>query len=332
MSRSIGKLLFKILLAPVLWLFNSCSPLGEAVNESISSNHYYSSSGTDIIYSRSGNWFNLGKSELHADVDSFMVLNPLFGRDKHGVYYEECLIENPALDPDTFYTKEGIYNTSMGFDKKHVYAFEKKYEGNKYKVLAHIVTQADPHSYVRTDNNWAKDKTNHFYRNQKFDVAYDSFEILSDYFVRDSTQIFGRANQEFQLLDCDKDSFRLYGDTPHGIDTTHLYWLSFFTPEKQEVLTIPYATIEQVNYLNLYYLKIDDTIYYDGRILAGAAAATFEVVQHGYAKDDKNVFFKGEIIPNADVASFKKEEGSFVISDKNGKYREGKIITPTPEN
>lgn len=330
MNKSIIKTFLKIAFAPFLWLLNGCGPLGEPVDKTVSSNHYYSPSKDDVIYSSGGNWFNLGKKNMNADVASFEVLNQFFGRDKNGVYYDAYFVENPNIDVPSFYIKSDAFTSFIGFDKSHVYYFESSYKKGSKKVTAKLVEDADPETYLGISFEWAKDRSNHFYKGTKVESAYDSFEILNDYFVRDSSQVFVRVNQAFTLLDCDQASFGIFQDTNHGMDKTYIYWLPFFTPSRSSPIAVPYLKMEKISYLNNYYLTIASKVYYDGMLMPDVSSDTFRLVHNAYAKDDEHVYFKGAILPDADVATF--ELRGFIVLDKNGRYEKGKIVGPVPTN
>ena len=330
MSKSIFKTFLKIAFAPFLWLLHSCSPLGEPVDKALSSNHYYSPSKDDIIYSSGGNWLNLGRQEMHADVKSFEVLDRFFGRDKKGVYFKANRIENPILDANSFYTKSGDYPSYVGYDKEHVYIFTEKYKSGTNTVITKIVENADPESYVGINPDWAKDRSNHFYHGTKVDIAYDSFKILNDYFVRDSSHVYVKANQTFTLLECDQASFRIFQNTYHGMDKTYIYWLPFLTRGKKTPIAIPHMRIEKINYMNNYYLSIGSKVYCDGTLMPGVNSEKFSLVRNAYGKDEAHVYYKGAIVPDADAATFEKR--GFIIVDKNGRYEKGKIVGPVPEN
>jgi len=331
MSKSFLNLFFKILLAPLFWLFQACSPIGEPVDKSLSNNHYYSSSKSDVVYSAGGNWFSVGKTPLHADVKSFKVLSPLFGKDKDAIYYGKCKVQNDRIDINSFYVKQGEFMVDVGFDQKHVFVFNDSKSNGKCHDNAAIVENADPKSYERLDLDWGKDGSNHFYRSKKIEADYGSFKIINKYFVGDNYRIYGRIRDNFQVLPTDPSSFRLFLETHHGMDDNFIYWLSFFTFTKQDIITLPYYNkIEDVQYLNKYYLKIGKDIYYDGRIMSGVDGGKFIVVQGAYAKDDQHIYYKNEIIPDADYTTFRKEENRFSVVDKNGKYRNGKIVKSVP--
>lgn len=55
-----------------------------------------------------------------------------------------------------------------------------------------------------------------------------------------------------------------------------------------------------------YFVK-EDKVYHNGKIMAGASAATFKTIgtqYPRYARDEKRVYFDGRLIANADAASF----------------------------
>ena len=75
------KALFRILFAPLIWLAQACSPLGNHVEKDVSDSFYYNKSKTDVIYSPMGNWFELESTKIGADVESFKVLGRHLAKD-----------------------------------------------------------------------------------------------------------------------------------------------------------------------------------------------------------------------------------------------------------
>lgn len=326
MPRLKMKTIFKILFAPLLWLLQGCSPLGNPVNEELSDNHYYDTSKTKVIYSPMGNWFAVGKTEMDADVESFEVMNRYFGKDKNRIYFEAYAAEDSTLDFSSFYVKNEDYLENLGFDDNHVFAFEKVLKNKEYQIKVISIESADPKTYRRTTWDWAKDGKHHFYRNTKIDADYNTFEVLNDYFAKDSTQTFSRQNQNFKPFLANLESFKILENSSHGIDEKFVYWLAFFTKDKPLVM-IPHNGLAEVDYLNRYFLRVADTIYYDGATMPNIDAKSFQVINELYTKDANFVYYKNQIIEDADVETFGFSNDGMGIHDKNGSYRDGKLIT-----
>ena len=117
MPRLKMKTIFKTLFAPVLWLLQSCSPLGSHVDKELSDNHYYNNSKTKIIYSSMGNWFELGKTEMEADVKSFEVFNRFLSKDKDRIYFKEYPAGDGETDLSSFYVKREIILIMLALTK-----------------------------------------------------------------------------------------------------------------------------------------------------------------------------------------------------------------------
>lgn len=319
------KNLFKILFAPLLWLFHSCSPLGNPVNPEKSDSHYYNNSKSEIRYSPMGNWFALGNTGMHADVKSFEVFSRWLSRDKDKVFYEAYAIKDVPIDLATFTVKNKDYMKDIGFDKNFVYAFDKVYESDSYRGRATIIEGADPKTYVRTDFDWANDGKLHFFRNHKIDADFGSFQPLNDYFAKDSSRAYVRNGNHFEVFKADVATLSILDENSHAIDKENIYWLPFFTENATNPITLPYSDRAVVEILNPYFLKIADTIYCDGHARLDIDTPSFEIIDHSYAKDASKVYYKDSIVENADVATFRRLEGSYKYIDKNGTYDDGKL-------
>ncbi|QCW99116.1 hypothetical protein FGM00_02920 [Aggregatimonas sangjinii] len=319
------KNLLKILFAPLLWLFHSCSPLGNPVDPEKSDSHYYNNSKSEIRYSPMGNWFELGNTGMHADVESFEVFNRWLGRDKDQLFYEAYAVTNLPIDLATFRVKDEDYMAHIGFDSNFVYAFDKVYEGDAYRGRATIIDGADPKTYVQTDIDWANDGKLHFFRNHKIEADFDSFQPLNDYFAKDSSRAYVRNDNCFESFGADVASLELLGESSHTIDKKNVYWLPFFTENASNPIALPYADKAEVEILNPYFLRVADTIYYDGQARPDIDNQSFEIIDHSYAKDATHVYYKDNIVENADVATFRRLEGSYKYIDKNGTYHEGRL-------
>jgi len=321
------KTFFKILLAPFLWVFHSCSPLGEPVNEALSDNHYYNSSKSKIIYSPMGNWFELGKTEMNVDIESFKVLNRNFGKDKDHVYYESYLVAHPDIDLASFHAKNEDYMTDLGFDHQNVYILESDYKEGKGYAKITLIKNADPSSYEQVDFDWGKDAVHHFYKHKVVNVDYESFKNLHNYFSLDKDNVYIHYRDYFAPINADAGTFSMLEKSDYAIDKNHLYHMSFTTNGKNDtkLLTIPYEEHENIDLLNSTYLKCGKAIYYRGIELAEADVESFQALSTVYAKDKEHVYYKQGIIPEADVETFEISEDSLGVHDKHGRYRNGSL-------
>lgn len=319
------KTIFTVLLAPFLWLVHACSPLGDPVDAEKSNSHYYNKDNTQIRYSPMGNWFELGNSAMKADVKSFEVLSRWLSRDKNHVYFEAYQVENAQIDLATFEVKNTDFMTNIAFDKDFVYAFSKVYKNNSYHGVVKVVEGADPNRYERTDWVWANDGTHHFYNDNRIAADFDSFQTLNDYFAKDNYKTFVKNDTIFEAFEADINTLKILDKSNHALDNNKVYWLPFFTKNSPNLRAIPYENEAKVAFLNRYFLRIADTIYFDGTARKDIDANSFEIIDHSYAKDASKVYYKDQVISNADPISFKPLEGSYKYADKNGVYHKGKL-------
>ena len=64
-----------------------------------------------------------------------------------------------------------------------------------------------------------------------------------------------------------------------------------------------------------------NAVYYEGRMMAGADARTFEYLGHGYARDRNVVYYRGEVIRGANPRTFRvvgdvEEQPTIVFPDE----------------
>jgi hypothetical protein len=321
------KKLFRLVLTPLFWVLNSCSPIGDAVDKEKSLNYYYSKNNDDILFSSGGNWFALGKTPLNAHVTSFEVMGPDLARDKNHVYYRYSRVDTSPIDLNTLYNKNLPYYDDLLFDANGVYHIT--WRGAKNETATPIkIGSADPKTFERRDYNWAMDHKNWYYRNQVIPVAYDDFEILSDHYSKDSTQVYYHYGSNFKPLNADASSFNLLEQSYYGKDKDSLYLL-YYNPYEDfkdtKIIAIDIKQNEPI-FLSQEYLQVGDTIYYNGKKLP-ILAAQAEVVGDFYIKDDTKVFYGDQEIPEADAKSFTiNDEGQ--IKDKDGFFRAGERFEP----
>ena len=320
------KTVSKILIATFIWLLNSCSPLGEPVDTKKSDNHYYNKSKSDIQYSPMGNWFEIQNTAMNADVESFEVLSRHLSRDKNRFYFEAYAITNPSFDINSVYLKEGDYMSYTAFDKNNVYTFNKEYIDNDtiaYIGIATIIEKANPLKFERTDSQWAKDGTYHFYNDKYIEADYTSFEKINWNFAKDSSLTYVRINDKFISFKGDSRTLKTIEDSHNTIDKENVYWISYDDNNKSKLYTISFTEKNKVFYLNNFMVIVENTVYYNGTIIADADAKSFKALGLHYSKDAKNVYYKNNIIENADTNSFKESKGRY--EDKNGRYQDGKL-------
>ena len=161
------------------------SPLGDVVNESKSKNYYFSKNNTDILYSQDGNWFNLGKSALNADVETFEVLGDTFGRDKDHVYYKEHRITD-EVDADSF----APHSFMTAVDKNYVYTVIDNHK--REAPFIRIIEHANPKTYEELEEEFRlyRDDQAYFYWGYQLLADRDSFQFIDSYYYKDKDHVY----------------------------------------------------------------------------------------------------------------------------------------------
>ena len=192
------KTILKIIFAPVIWLIQACNPLGNPVDQDISDSHFYNKKKTDVIYSPMGNWFELGKTPLNVDIESFQVLNNKFCKDKNHAYYLAAVIEHQKIDVASFTAKTDDWMWHIGLDKEHVYYLERDFKEGETIAKTMLIEGADPNTYKKLDENFAKDDQHYFFDNKMIDVDYASFKKVNKTFYTDKKEAYYFTYQLFK--------------------------------------------------------------------------------------------------------------------------------------
>jgi len=169
-----------------------------------------------------------------------------------------------------------------------------------------------------------------------------SFQLLpnSNFYARDRDSVFylgvtieGADPATFtQLTDSfAKDKSRAY----LGIKPIPVKDLATWTPLGEGLATDPWHR----DRLNTHprkasevsgfgWSKDESTVYWGSKVVKGALASTFVVLDRSYAKDEMRVYYSGEPIANADAASFSLIQPSVGpepdATDENRDYKYGK--------
>lgn len=322
------KTILKLFFAPILWLMQACSPLGDHVDEKKSDSHYYNNSKSQIRYSPMGNWFEIGNSEIKADIESFAVFNKWLSRDKDHLFFEAYEVKNHTIDLATFYVKNEGYLNNVGYDKNFVYAFDKVFKNNTYNGETNVIQGANPKTYVQTDGNWSNDGEHHFYKNQLVTVDFGSFENINRTFSKDEHQIYVHYDEYFQPIAAatDVNSFKVLDDGYFAIDNTHVFAMVYSKDNNDAKLaSIPKTDREEVTLLNEYFLKIGNRVFYKDIHLQDLDPANLEIINYSYIKDKNNVYFLGRKLEDADISTF-RAIGKRDVRDKNGIYKDGEPV------
>ncbi|WP_299009784.1 DKNYY domain-containing protein [uncultured Tenacibaculum sp.] len=307
----------------------ACSPFAGPVDKSISDSYYYSKSKKEIRYSPMGNWFSLGNTNLNADVKSFKVLGRDFGKDKNHLYFRTNIIDN-EVDVATFYVHEDDYTC---FDKDHVYIAinympQEIDKINQEKKHLWKVAKANPKTFQKIDQDWAKDDKHYFYNYVPVNVDYDSFKVLNKSFAKDKNQVYLLKSYELLVATTiDPTTSKKINDR-YIVDKNGVHdFQEYKNGKKVDSLTsIPYQNIDNLVILDDKYLLFDSNVIYDGVKIENADVSSFNVIQFHYAKDKNHVFYFGEVIEGADPETFSIFETSYYSKDKNHVFAYGKLL------
>ena len=321
------KTFLKILFAPLLWLFNACSPLGEPVDVEKSNNHYYNKKKTAVSYSSGGNWFAIGNSPMNVDVESFEVIDGSFGKDKNRAYYMSNPIVYKGLDLDKLYVKEGYYMYNTAFDDNNVYTFIDFYGGEEQIAKVTVVANANPKTFIRLSYAFSKDDSHWFYRDQVIPVDYGSFENINLTFSKDNERVYMHNIKKFKPIEADVRSFKILDAGNFAMDNLHVFSMSYEidNDEATKLVSIPRKADEKVSLLNEVFLKIGDRIYHRGSYLPDLNPSEVEIIFFDYIKDKNHVYYQGTKLTDADAKTFEMK-GQRKVGDKNGLFDGSKRI------
>lgn len=257
---------------------------------------------------------------------SFKVLSNEFAKDSAAAYYKSSAFQ--YADVASFEAVDEHYAK----DKNKAYYCDEYREGQNYyltkKQTIKEVDFAIPASFVTAGNGYAKDSKQAYYAGKPFKVKdINSFKTINASFTKDDYQAYlsckpiaGSDGKTFELLD---EFF--------AKDTAHIYYCELIGTDQQKVTVMP-CNRNSFTILGYPYSKDDVAVFYGGKKLAGADAATFKVLDNGYAKDQQAVYFEAKKLAGADAASFELFTGDenleefHFAKDKTAVYIDDKII------
>ena len=248
-----------------------------AINKEKSNQYYIEDS--KVVYVMGGNFFNIGAKEIDgADLDTFIVLDQDFAKDKHTVYYNDRPII--GADPDTAVPIPKTYNhPSYRASKKESSGFIK--DANHVYCGCQQLTMADPDTFTALWGVYGMDNDFIYYYNDykipRTDtpscIDNSSAEVLrmADKILY-SGQVISDQGAHFVCMDTDysKDKAHVYryGKIQDGVDAESFKILS------------PYFRIDK------------NTAYYFDTPIMGSDAATFQVLNESFSKDNQHVYFE----------------------------------------
>ncbi len=247
-------------------------------------------------YRKDENHVYYGTDEIpNSDPNTFEIIDEKFTRDKAQVYSGGKIIDD--ADPVTFVR---LGTSGYAKDSKNVFA-EVGCGGSGYSIVFCFrkVEGADPRTFRFNSINMPVDKNHVFY---------------GDKIIPEADPI------TFAVHDGGK-----YGYT-YGYDKSNIYIRG-----ENRIGVIKEKCNEVDNkatyYLGGYYLRCDNKIYYFDTWLTGADLKTFRTIgaTNNYALDSETVYFDGEVVVGADATTFDIGDG-INARDKNYTYRFGKRV------
>lgn len=112
-------------------LFNFLlTPLGKCINKNVSDSYYHSKSSPkdEVVYSRRGNWFEIGATKFKVDVKTFTPLAADIAKDKNFVYFAHK--PQPHVDHASFQVKGDVLQ-----DKNHIYSRTNDYYTYQLEIV-----------------------------------------------------------------------------------------------------------------------------------------------------------------------------------------------------
>lgn len=227
--------------------------------------------GTDIV--------------VGADPNTFKIIDDQFAKDKNHIYSKGRVLEDS--DSSTFILGP------IPKDKSNVYLLS-TCENNQWDRCYQKVEGADPVTFQPFIGGYYKDK----------------FHIFFD------TKIIPNADIEtFAIHDGGK-----YGYS-YAYDENNTFVMTY------DGIGVIDERCGNLDPIGGYYLKCDDKVYYEDKLLVDADVNTMIPVgvTSNYAKDSKTVYFDGEVVIGADAATFDIGDG-INAKDKYHTYRYGQRI------
>lgn len=362
----------------IMLLLSSCSfsSFEKPVDAEKSEFYYYTATKSDVVYKYRESFTGIKlwwkRIELNADAKSFVVLNKYYAKDKDYGYYRgdkfdadaeslELIAGGFCKDKNNIYYL-GVKVTNVDFatfttgkdfmrDKNHL--FRNRFS-DKEKGILEIVEGANPDTYEKIGNNWAKDDSFYYYFEEKVDVNYNTFRFLDRDVGIDKDHIYyfagkpsyghgktykhtGEVHYIARGVFYDKRNIYNFRTRPVFAETIrNSETLQVVDTTKNVVFFVDntlYWNMKKrdTSHINIETFKTDgdfamdkNRVYHNGFEIEGADKSTFERIHETFSKDAKYVYNKKEIFSGADPATFRYvsvEKGKSYYQDKNYKWK-----------
>ncbi|WP_439133832.1 DKNYY domain-containing protein [Pseudomaricurvus sp.] len=177
---------------------------------------------------------------------------------------------------------------------------------NFFELGKQHMESAELNSFTVLSNSYAKDNQQVFFSGEVIPGADPhAFQLLLPSGVDSSTQnesFYSRDDQQVfffsQLMEtADPASYTNIGGG-YAVDKQQFYYDG--KPMSVDAANYKYLGAED----GYAYLAINERVYFQGDLLAGAVPSGFTLLAKGFVKDSSHVFYRGDLVKGADVASF----------------------------
>ena len=244
-------------------------------------------------------------------------------------HYRELPIE--GADAKTFQ----VLNENYAKDKDRVYYGDTYRKGQEYYMIKHtrlkVLEGADPSTFRYLNYDYSRDKAAVFYEGVAFPVKdVPTFELIDRAFARD--RVTGYFQQR-PIPGSDGTTFTRIDDR-YSKDARHVFH-STLEPRGTDPIRrstqLKGALPESFKVLDIYGHAADAAqAYYRGELVT-KDVVSFKVLDVGYAKTATRVYYDGKPVPEADAASFamlEPQTDQADAKDRSTSYKRGKKVQP----
>lgn len=280
------------------------------------------------FHKKDGEWYFESHTLGVSVTTPLTALNARFARVGDRIFYREDGVE--GADSATFVALDEHY----GRDNRAVYFGDTFRDGREYFLVKRgrvgPIVGADPTSFRLLKEGYATDALHAYYLGVPFavrDVA--SFEVLEYGFTRDRMRGYNRL---IEIAGSDGTSFTAL-DSDYAKDAKHA-WYSYLDNDpktgrmRSASLDIKGADAASFATKTAGYAIDAKRVYYKGRAIS-ALPDGFECLTPSYAKNINEVLYYGKIINGADAATFhvlQPAHDGADAADAKSRYLEGERL------
>ena len=240
-------------------------------------------------------------------------------------YYHDSPIE--GADAKSFQ----VLSKHYAKDKNRVYHGDTYRDGKEYYMIKHnrvkVLEGADPGTFRYLNYDYARDKATVFYEGVAFPVKdVETFELIDRAFARD--RLTGYYQQQ-PIPGSDGSSFMRIDDS-YSRDAKQVFYSTLEprgTNPIRRSTALKGALPESFKVLDVGGYAADAAqVYYRGALVT-KDVASFQPLERGYARTATRVYYDGKPVPGADAATFAALEqltDTADAKDRSGTYKEGR--------